>query len=161
MSTTKLPAAPLTREANRLRNRLQRFFEEPFGIDLHLPSLDETRFLNRETWSPAIEASETPAEYVLTAELPGISPENVEVAMADGLLTLKGSKTEERQDVVKDRTWHLWERSFGSFERSFRFPRAVADDKVVAEFANGLLTIRVPKVEVTPPAVRTVPIAKK
>ncbi len=157
---TKAPVAPLSRETNRLRNRLQRFFEEPFGLDMRMPLLDEPR-LTQPFWSPAVEASETPTEYVITVELPGISPENVEVAVSEGMLTLKGSKLEERKEGEKDRAYHLWERSYGSFERSFRFPDAINDAKVVAEFSNGLLTVRVPKVEVAPPAVRTIPIAKK
>lgn len=161
----------LARDAARMRNRLQRFFEEPFGFDLQLPMLDERR-MERLIWTPAVEASETPAEYVLTAELPGISPEDVEVAMSDGMLTLKGTKLEERKgEQKKERkeekeampgpTYHLWERSYGAFERTFRFPANVNEAKVSAEFANGVLTVRVPKLEVAPPKVRTVPIASR
>ena len=162
MTPTKqdVTMAPITRDLTRMRNRLQRFFEEPFGFDLRLPSLDERR-IERMVWSPAVEATELPTEYVITAELPGISPENVEVAMSDGMLTLKGTKLEERKESEKDRTYHLWERSYGEFERTFRFPLDVNPTKVAAEFANGILTIKVPKMEVTPPAVRTIPIAKK
>ena len=154
------PALPLATDVNRMRNRLQRFFEEPFGFDLRLPLLDEKR-MQRLMWAPAVEATETPTEYVLTAELPGISPENVEVAIADGTLTLKGSKLEEKKENEKDRTFHLWERTYGEFERTFRFPLDVNEAKVSAEFNNGILTVKVPKLEVTPPAIRTVPIANK
>lgn len=151
---------PVTREVNRMRNRLRRFFEEPFGLDLDLPFWEEKK-MERLAWMPAVEASETPTEYIITAELPGISPENVEVGMTEGLLTLKGKKEEERKVEDKKRTYHLWEREYGSFERTFRFPADVNAEKVTAEFANGVLTVKVPKVEVVPPAVRTIPIAKK
>jgi HSP20 family protein len=167
------PTIPtVARDVNRMRNRLQRFFEEPFGFDLPLPLLDERR-IERLLWNPAVEASETPSEYLLTVELPGISPEDVEVAMSEGTLTLRGVKREERkepkgkakeQEMVEgtpDRTYHLWERTYGEFERTFRFPADVEEAKVSAEFANGVLSVRVPKMEVTPPKVRTVPIAKK
>lgn len=154
-----LPVA-LERDLNRMRNRLQRFFEEPFGLDLRLPMIDEKR-IERMMWSPAVEATETPTAYLITAELPGISPENVEVAIAEGTLTLKGHKLEEKKEGEKDRTYHLWERTYGEFARTFRFPVPVNEEKVLAEFTNGILKVTVPKLEVTPPATRTVPIAKK
>ena len=150
---------PVARDITRMRNRLQRFFEEPFGFDVRWPAFDEQR-IERMVWSPFVEASEFPKEYLITVELPGISPENVEVAMTDGMLTIKGNKLEERKDE-KDRTFHLWERSYGEFERTFRFPLDVMEDKVAAEFKNGILTVKVPKVEVSPPVSRTIPIAKK
>ncbi len=151
---------PITRELTTVRNRLRRFFEEPFALDLNLPYWDEKR-MERLSWSPAVEASETPTEYVITAEMPGISPENVEVAMAEGLLTLRGTKQDERKVEDKKRSYHMWEREYGSFERSFRFPQDVDAEKVAAEFANGVLTVKVPKIEQVAPTVRTVPIAKK
>ena len=162
MTLTKreAPLAPVSRDLARMRNRLQRFFEEPFGFDLRLPMFDEQR-IERMVWSPAVEATELPTEYQITAELPGISPEDVEIAMSDGMLTLKGSKLEEKKENDKDRTFHLWERSYGAFERTFRFPLDVKEDKVTAEFNNGILTIKVPKMEVVPAKSRTIPIAKK
>lgn len=151
----------LERDFSRMRNRLQRFFEEPFGLDLRLPAIDEKR-LEKMMWAPAVEATETPAEYLITAELPGISPENVEVAMSEGMLTLKGHKLEEKKEGdEKNRTFHLWERSYGEFARTFRFPVAVNEAKVAAEFTNGILKVTVPKMEIAPPTSRTVPIAKK
>lgn len=150
----------LERDLNRMRNRLQRFFEEPFGLDFRLPTIDEKR-IERMMWSPAVEATETPTEYLITAELPGISPENVEVGISEGMLTLKGHKLEEKKEGEKDRTFHLWERTYGEFQRNFRFPLPVNEAKVAAEFTNGILKVTVPKMEVTPPATRTVPIAKK
>lgn len=154
------PIVPAARELHQMRNRIRRFFEEPFSLDLPLPMFDD-KAMERLAWSPAVEASETPTDYVLTAELPGISPENVEVEMAEGTLTLRGRKEEERKEEDKQRTYHLWERSYGSFERTFRFPADVDGDKVQAEFTNGVLKVKVPKIEVVPPKSRTVPIAKK
>ena len=153
------PVSP-PREFATMRNRLRRFFEEPFGLEFPMgPSME--RRLDAMAWSPAVEAAETPTEYVITAELPGISQENVEVAMADGMLTLKGKKDEERRSEDKERTYHLWEREYGRFERTFRFPLEVAEEKVSAEFANGVLTVRVPKLPQQKAPPRTVPIAKK
>lgn len=143
-----------------MRNRLRRFFEEPFGLEFPMVPAFERRF-NAMAWSPAVEASETPTEYVITAELPGISPEAVEVSMADGVLTLTGKKEEERRSEDKERTLHVWEREYGSFARTFRFPLEVAEERVSAEFANGVLTVKVPKLQQQKAPPRTVPIAKK
>ena len=79
----------------------------------------------------------------------------------DGVLTLKGTKEEERRSEDKERTFHMWEREYGKFERTFRFPLEVEDAKVSAEFTNGVLTIKVPKAKEAKMPARTVPIAKK
>ena len=160
MALTKTPTSSINRDITRMRNRIQRFLEEPFGFDLPFPSVEERRW-ERTMWSPAVEATETPTEYVVTAELPGIEPSAVDVEIANGMLTLKGQKAEERREEDKDRAWHLWERSYGSFERSFRFPNDVNEAKVHAEFANGVLTVKVPKSEVSHPAGRKIPVMKK
>lgn len=160
MALTKTPTSSINRDITRMRNRIQRFLEEPFGFDLPFPSVEERRW-ERTMWSPAVEATETPTEYVVTAELPGIEPSAVDVEIANGMLTLKGQKAEERGEEDKDRAWHLWERSYGSFERSFRFPNDVNEAKVHAEFANGVLTVKVPKSEVSHPAGRKIPVMKK
>lgn len=148
------------RDLSRMRNRLQRCFEEPFGFELPLPMIGEKR-IDHIVWSPAVEATESPAEYLVTAELPGIAPEQVEVQISDGMLTLRGTKSEEKQEEDQERTWHLWERSYGEFQRTFRFPLPVQEGKVSAEFSEGILKVRVPKREVTPPTARKVPIAKR
>lgn len=160
MALTKTPTSPISRDITRMRNRIQRFLEEPFGFDLPFPSVEERRW-ERTMWSPAVEATETPAEYIVTTELPGIEPNEVDVEMANGMLTLKGKKAEERREEDKDRSWHLWERSYGSFERSFRFPNDVNESKVHAEFANCVLTVKVPKSEISHPAGRKIPVMKK
>ena len=154
------PASTISRDITRMRNRIQRFLEEPFGFDLPLPSIDE-RPWGRTMWSPAVEATETPTAYVVTAELPGIAPSDVDVEIANGMLTVKGAKAEEKREEDTERTWHLWERSYGSFERSFRFPAEVDEAKVSAELANGVLTVKVPKSEVSTPSARKIPVASK
>jgi HSP20 family protein len=155
-SSARLPA----RELSTVRNRLRHFFEEPFGLTMDFPFNIERR-MSELLWSPAVEATENEKEYLITAELPGISQENIAVSVVDGVLTLRGTKDEERKSEDKEKTFHLWEREYGKFERTFRFPMAVLDDKVSAEFLNGVLTVRIPKAEVQRPTARTVPIAKK
>ncbi len=157
--TQEVPARTPARELATMRNRLRRFFDEPFGLDLRFPMGVERR--EGLLWSPSVEVTEAPAEYTLTAELPGLSLENVEVSVVEGVLTLRGSKEEERRSDDKERMFHLWEREYGKFERVFRFPLEVDAEKVSAEFSNGVLTVRVPKANTARPAARTVPIAKR
>lgn len=156
----KDPPATPGRELATMRNRLRRFFDEPFGSFLD-PAMSMERRLPAFAWTPAVEAAESAADYLLTAELPGISPEDVEVSVAEGVLTLKGKKQEEWRSEDKERTYHLWEREYGEFARTFRFPVEIEEAKVTADFTNGVLTVRVPKAKDARPAARTVPIGKK
>lgn len=125
----------ITRDINALRRRVHRLFGDNFAE------------LETETvgWSPAVDLSETDREFVLTADLPGMKPADVTVECQDGTLTLKGEKSEEKKDTGDGNRWHLYERSYGSFFRSFAFPQPVDSAKAMAQFANGVLTVRVPK----------------
>jgi HSP20 family protein len=92
---------------------------------------------------PAIDVTETDKAYEITAELPGMDEKNIEVKVADDVLTIKGEKREEKEEKNKD--YYLSERSFGSFQRSFQVPSGVDTDKVDASFKNGVLTVILPK----------------
>ena len=98
-----------------------------------------------DLWSPPVDVEETPDHLVLTAELPGMSHEHIDVELEDGVLTIQGEKKEERKE---DNTQGLlYERRWGSFTRRFTLPRAVDPNNITANFENGILTIRVPKAE--------------
>jgi HSP20 family protein len=148
MATTRislLPALfepPMAREFDTMRNRLRQFFPESFGRALFEPS----EFLTEPVgWMPAVELTENAEEFVVVAELPGLKPADVTVECEDDVLTIRGSKNEEKKEENDKNRVHLYERSFGTFFRSFAFPKAVNADKVNAEFANGMLTIKIPK----------------
>jgi len=96
-------------------------------------------------WTPTVDLTDTNGEFTLTAELPGVEPKDVEVSVEDGAMTIRGEKKEERQEETKNR--RLYERSYGSFERSFTLPRSVDPDQVKADFENGVLTVHLPKRE--------------
>jgi HSP20 family protein len=93
--------------------------------------------------SPATDISEDATAYKVTAELPGMSEKEIEVSLANGTLTLKGEKRQESEQ--KDKNFYLSERSYGSFQRSFAVPEGVDSDKIAADFAQGVLTITMPK----------------
>lgn len=156
---TTMVGSPIARDLARMRKGFRRMFDEPFTFDLRLGG--DAKRGEDSWWSPSVEMTETPTEFVVVAELPGISPEAVEVQVGDGILTLKGSKTDERKVDDKERRYHLWEREYGSFERSFRFPAEVDESKVEATHANGVLRVRVPKSPDQPPTRRTVPIGTR
>ena len=148
MATTRislLPALfepPIARELDTMRNRLRQFFPESFGRAL----LDSSDFLAEPVgWMPAVELTETAEEFVVVAELPGLKPADVTVECEDDTLTIRGSKEEDKKAENGKHRVHLYERSFGTFFRSFAFPKPVDAEKVVAEFANGMLTIHIPK----------------
>ena len=100
-------------------------------------------------WTPSIDVAETEDEITLTAELPGINQKEVDIAIADDVLTLKGEKKEENE--VKEKNYHRIERSYGSFQRSVRLPTEVKTEEAKAAYKDGILTITIPKAEKTKP----------
>jgi HSP20 family protein len=107
---------------------------------------------------PSIDVRESETALVVEAELPGLDEKDITVTLNDGVLTLKGEKKSER-DEEKD-NYHLTERSYGSFQRSFRVADTVDPDQVEAAFEKGVLKITLPK---RPEAVKTekrIPIGK-
>ncbi len=95
-------------------------------------------------WTPSMEIVETPEELTLTAELAGMDRKDVEIAVDDGVLTISGEKTAE-SSKGDDKKFILWERSYGSFQRSFTLPRTVDASKISADFTDGVLKVRMPK----------------
>ena len=133
-----------------LRREIDRLFDDfhPFGW-----SLPSSRLLSgfqasggpREGWqiAPAMDVAEKDGEYEISAELPGLDENSVEVKVADRMLTIKGEKKEEKEERQKD--YHLSERRFGSFQRSFQLPQGVDVGRIEASFAKGVLTVKLPK----------------
>ena len=100
-------------------------------------------------WAPSVDVAETDDEITVTAELPGVKQEEVDITIADDVLTLKGEKKEEKE--VKEKNYHRIERSYGSFQRSIALPTGVQADKAKATYKAGILKITVPKVEEAKP----------
>ena len=96
-------------------------------------------------WAPPVSVEERGSEILLTAELPGMSEDAVEISLENNVLTIAGEKRESRDEREDAGTFRLVERRFGSFRRSFTLPRTVHAEGITAEFDNGLLTVRLPK----------------
>jgi HSP20 family protein len=127
-------------QMNRLQDRVNRLFNE----SVYRPS-EENDFYG--IWSPPVDIYETDNELVLKAELPGIKPENVDIRIENNTLSLKGERKFEEES--KKDNFHRMERSYGTFIRSFTLPRTVEQDKVVAEYKDGVLSVTLPKKEET------------
>ena len=108
-------------------------------------------------WLPAVDVFEDKESLKIVAELPGLKPEDVKITMENSTLTLRG----EKKQVAEEKTErvHRYERSYGSFERSFALPNTVDIEKVEAGFENGVLTITLPKAERAKP--REIAVAAK
>jgi HSP20 family molecular chaperone IbpA len=164
MPTTKLqrrlgtPAAfrplftPVFAELEGLEKGMRRMFGDTFTTDFATQPVG---------WAPAVEVSETTDNIVVTAELPGMTEKNVQVEFEDDTLTLRGEKSEERKEGDGDKKYHIYERTYGAFRRSFTLPRIVEGDKVSAEFKNGVLTITLPKTAKAKAQGRLIPISAK
>lgn len=98
-----------------------------------------------EEWSPFMDILETKDKLIVKAELPGLEAKDVNVSVSGDLLTIKGEK--EKEEEEKGEHYHCVERSYGSFQRSFRLPTSVQGDKVEATFDKGVLKVTLPKVE--------------
>ena len=94
---------------------------------------------------PAFDISETEKEYVISGEIPGIDPKDLEVTLTDGILSIKGEKKHESED--KEENYHRVERHYGSFQRSFRLPDNINREKLDASYKDGILKLTLPKSE--------------
>ena len=138
------------REMMTLREAMDRLFDDAFTRPLSI----------RDGWSmasPAIDMYQTDNEVVVRASIPGIKAEEVQINVTGDILTLKGEARQEEDR--KERSWHIREQRFGSFERSIVLPTDVKSDQAEAVFENGILTITLPKADEVKP--RTINIKAK
>ncbi|MEZ5852558.1 MAG: Hsp20/alpha crystallin family protein [Hyphomicrobiaceae bacterium] len=151
--------APMQRYADpfsAMRAEFDRVFDNFLGRGFGgLPAFARSEGL---TLQPSIDVRETDKELVVEAELPGLDEKDVNVTLNSGVLTLKGEKKSEREEKKDD--YHLMERSFGSFQRSFRVGDTVDADKVTAAFANGVLKVTMPKKAEAVKAEKRIPIGR-
>lgn len=129
---------PAYREMERLRRDMDRLFAD---------------WPARSGWTvsrsyPAMNVWTDENAAVVTAELPGVAPEDIEISVENDTLTVRGTRKQEDLEGV---TFHRRERRFGSFKRSFRLPFQVEAAKVIAEFNDGVLNIKLPRAEADKP----------
>lgn len=123
-------------QLDEMNNRLSRLLLDPMASDS----------ANGGSWMPAVNVEETGDQLVLTAELPGLGRDDIDIQLENNVLTLTGEKHETRaNEPDSERRYHMWERRWGRFERSFALPRTVRADDISASFDDGVLTVRMPK----------------
>jgi HSP20 family protein len=110
----------------------ERFFDAPWG---EMPALGD--------WTPAMDVTEDKDAITVKAEVPGVEPKDIAVALEGDMLTIKGEKEQKKEE--KDEKLHRIERTYGSFVRSVRLPAMVDGSKVSASFKNGVVMITLPK----------------
>ena len=134
------------REMMTLREAMDRLFDDAFTRPLSVRD---------GGWStPAVDMYQTDNDVVVKAALPGFKADDVQINVTGDVLTIRGDlKHEEEQ---KEKSWHIREQRWGSFERSIALPTDVVSDKAQADFDNGILTITLPKAEKVKPKTITV-----
>jgi HSP20 family protein len=135
--------ANLTRRDNGNRTLQSR---DPFAFARELFSWDPFGDLGRnlpQTFAPRFEVKERPDAYVFRADMPGVKEEDLDISLQNGVLTISGSRSaEEKQE---GETYYLYERSYGSFSRSFALPESADAEKVEARLHNGELYLTIGK----------------
>ena len=97
------------------------------------------------SWLPPVNVEETGDEVLLSAELPGMKEEDVEIELENNILTISGEKQMTREEKGEDSRVHVVERRFGRFQRSFTLPRTVKPEDISAHFDDGVLHVHMPK----------------
>lgn len=105
--------------------------------------------MSTRTWAPPVDIKETEDALILTAELPGIDKKDVSIGLEENVLTISGERSFARDEKRED--YHRVERTYGAFSRSFTLPRNVKMNDIKAAFANGVLTVTIPKAEESKP----------
>lgn len=103
----------------------------------------------RDTWVPPVDVQETETSLLFTAELPGLSKDDIEITIEDNVLTVSGER--KFNEKTEGENYHRIERAYGKFSRSFSLPAQVDSKKVSATFQEGLLRLEVPKTEAAKP----------
>ncbi|RMD60865.1 MAG: Hsp20/alpha crystallin family protein [Alphaproteobacteria bacterium] len=150
-TTTPAPSRGPVHPLLALREQMDRLFDD-FLSDVRWPSLSRDLF----SWEPfqstfsgtgaldvRFDVAETDEAIEVSAELPGMDEKDIEVTLADGVLTIKGEKKAESE--TKERDYYLKERRYGAFSRSIRVPETVDPDAITARFDKGVLTVLLPK----------------
>lgn len=129
-----------------LRREVDRLFDDFDGGLWRFPSrrlFDAETMWRRSATSPAVDIVEREKDFQIAAELPGMEEKDVELKVANGVMTIKGEKKEEKEEKKKD--YYLSERRYGAFQRAFSLPEGVDADKIEASFKKGVLTVTLPK----------------
>jgi HSP20 family protein len=128
------------RELSSLQSDMNRFFDAMFQAPARGGQSSPLR-----RWTPAMDLAETEDAFVLRADLPGVSQEDVNIELEDTVLTVSGERKSEHDD--KGEGFYRVERAFGAFSRSLTLPKGIDPEAIAAQFTDGVLEVRIPKPE--------------
>jgi HSP20 family protein len=138
-------------DALAMRQAIERMFEEPFGF--RFPPM-----WRLDQFEPVVDMTEDENAYTVKASIPGVKPEDVEVTLQHNILTFKGEMKEEKESTEEN--YHLRERRYGAFMRNVTLPTEVMAEAIEAKHEDGVLTVRLPKSEISKPKKIAVEVAK-
>ena len=146
-----------------LRHQIDELMEDALGRlqTFQMPSIEWPSLATDEPESSIarFDFSEDDKAVTVIAEVPGMSEEDIEIVVEDGMLTIKGEKKSEREK--KGKNYYLSERKFGSFSRAFRLPEGVLEDQISADFDKGILKVTMPKAVVAKKAAKRISLTPK
>ena len=148
--TFRDPAA----EVSNLERRINRLFGDA------LSNVDwQYRDNAGAAWVPPVDIFEEPDALRITAEVPGVSPDNLKISLENNVLSIHGTKEQVAQE--RSERVHRYERTYGAFECSFTLPATVDANNIKASYEHGVLTLTLPKVEKAKPRQIEVKVASK
>ena len=139
------------RDLSVLQDRMNRLFSEAYT-----PRQSDD-LMNRGTWTPAVDIFEVDGALVLKAELPDMKRDDIDVSVENNTLTIRGERRLDQE--IKQESFHRIERAYGTFARSFSLPNTVDAAKIVAEYKNGVLTVKLPVREEAKPRQISIDVA--
>jgi len=107
-------------------------------------------------WAPVVDITESDKEYLVKADLPGVKKEDVKLDVANGVLTLSGERSTQKED--KGEKYHRIERTYGRFSRSFSVPEDVRIEQIRADSKDGVISVHLPRIEVKPAQAKSIAI---
>lgn len=139
-----------TRETSPARGAFDRpfddrFWQDPVDFFRNLPRLPNQI---KRSMFPKVDISETDSEVRVSADIPGVDPDNMYIDVRDNRMIMKGSIEKEEETGAKTRPYK-YERMYGEFRREFTLPAPVDEEKIRAVYKNGVLTVTAPKIENT------------
>lgn len=132
-----------------VQDPLKQMFERLFEGNLFPSGASDDSSIVTSQWTPRVDIKEEPKHFVLFADIPGVDPEQIEVQMDKGILTIKGERIDEA--IIQSETFSRIERQHGSFHRRFALPDSADPERIEASGHNGVLKITIPKRPETTP----------
>lgn len=142
---------PMLELLYNLERRMGRGFTDP--VFFETPDVTSTA-----AWTPMVDIFEEPDALRITAEIPGVKPEDVKISVEGNMLTIAGTKQQVAEE--KAERVYRYERTYGTFERSFTLPATVDVERIKASYDNGVLHLTLPKVEKAKPRLVKIEVAK-